>query len=283
MRKMAIILTLLNILTIHGFAEEVDPNQIFEKVRDTYKSMETYKSEGTVTVTIDQENRKETATTEFSILLKKPNFYRIVWNEKNDLTPQQVQSGAVWNDGTQPYLYNTNSYHKVSSDLMALASATGISGGAANTVPSFFSPFFYDRPDLFAHLKNVKLEGSEKIGDDECYVISGSSSYSIKETFWISKSKKLIVKFWRSLEVPEGENKSLQLSDDQIAKAIKADGKEVNEENIKDMRAKMDMIKAFMNVKVKGEAEEIHTPILSPKLELSNFKFAIPEGAVLKQ
>ena len=83
---------------------------------------------------------KMNTETSFSILLKKPNLYLISWTQKNMPMAGMTQGGAVWSDGTQPYLYMgvMNAYSKMGSDEMALASATGISGGAANTIPSLF-------------------------------------------------------------------------------------------------------------------------------------------------
>ena len=46
--------------------------------------------------------------------------------------PGREQAGAVWNDGTQPYLYMgvANADAKMTGDIFALGAATGISSGA---------------------------------------------------------------------------------------------------------------------------------------------------------
>jgi hypothetical protein len=101
-----------------------------------------------------------------------------------------IQSGTVWSDGTQPYLYmgTLHAYSKMSSDEIAVAGATGVSGGAAMTIPSLFLPVL-EKYALFSRLKDPKLEKTERVGDEDCYVVSGTSAISTKETFWISKSK----------------------------------------------------------------------------------------------
>ena len=281
-RAIPTVLLMISVLTVSCWADETDPGQILEKVRTTYKSMETYKSEGTVAVNMEQ----EATTTEFLIVLKKPNLYRISWSETSNLTPQNVQSGTVWSDGTQPYLYMgmTKSYSKISGDQNAIAAATGISSGAAWTIPTFFFSMFKGQPDRFARLMNVKLEGIEKVGDEECYVISGDSKISKKETFWISKLKNLIVNYSHSLEAPEGGQKMPEMSDEQITQTMKAMGQEVTEEKVKQMKEQMNMARTLMNnVKLKGSSTEIHTQISSPELATTDFQFALPEGTVLKE
>lgn len=106
------------------FAEETDPSAIFKKVMEKYKSMQTYSSEGTIVSDMDIGSMEVSLETSFSMKLKKPNLYLISWKGN-------MQSGAVWNDGTQSYLYmGMVAYSKMKSDEMALAGATGISGGA---------------------------------------------------------------------------------------------------------------------------------------------------------
>ena len=109
-------------LGAHGCAEDITPSEIFEKVRTAYKSMETYKAEGSITSDIDTTGMKRKTEASFSILLKRPNLYLIFWTYKNSAVPGMVQSGAVWRDGTQPYLYMEmmNAYSKMASDEHAL-------------------------------------------------------------------------------------------------------------------------------------------------------------------
>ena len=171
------------------------------------------------------------------MLLKKPNLYLVSWTQKNVPMPGMVQSGAVWSDGTQPYLYMgvLEAYAKIESDQMALASATGISGGVAYTIPSLFSEAFEGRPSSFSRLKDLKMEESEKIGANDCYVISGSSSISKREVLWIAKQGYLIRKYCRSLEPPAGDRK--------------------------------------VPAKLKGSVTEVYASVASPKLKAVDFVF----------
>jgi hypothetical protein len=265
---------------------ELTPDQIFEKVMATYQAMETYQSTGTIVIDMDMGGKQMNMQTKFSMLLKKPNLHHITWTQKNMPMPGMVQSGAVWSDGTQPYLYMgiMNAYSKMAGDDMALASATGISGGAAFTIPSLFLPALHKQTNPFSRLTDPKLEKVENVGNEECYVISGSSAMSEKETFWISKSKYLLIRHSRSFEPSEGGRKMPEMTDESLEESIKAMGQEVTEENTQRMREVMkrtaDSVKGM---DIKGSSTETHTDISFPELTKDDFQFAVPEGTELKE
>jgi hypothetical protein len=289
-RKKLFAFAILMMLGAHGCkddvapAEDITPSKIFEKVETAYKSMDTYKAQGTITSNIDTGGTQMNTETSFSIILKKPNLYLISWTREN--MPIRSQSGAVWSDGTQPYLYmgGMNAYSKMSSDELALASATGISGGAAFTIPSLFLSVFKEQPTPFSRLKDPQIEMTEKVGEEDCYVISGSSSISKKETFWVSKTSYLIRKYYRSFEPPEGGLAIPELTDEQVEEAIKGMGREVTEESKKNMKEMMDRSRTMLKtMKMSGSSTELHANVSSPKLNKNDFKFALPEGSVLKE
>jgi len=138
--KMIMIAVGIIMLATNVVAEDITPDEIFEKVKAAYESMQTYQSNGVIISEIDAGGRQMNTETTFSILLKKPNLYLISWTQKNRSMLDMVQSGAVWSDGSQPYLYMgmINAYSAIESDEMALGGATGISGGATLTVPALF-------------------------------------------------------------------------------------------------------------------------------------------------
>ena len=288
-RKKLFAFAILMMLIAHGCAEDITPSEIFEKVKSAYKSMDTYKAQGTITANIDTGGTETNLETTFSIILKKPNLYLISWTQKNKPMAGMSQSGAVWSDGAQPYLYmgGTNAYSKMGSDELALASATGISGGAAFTIPSLFFSVFKDQPDRFSRLKDPQIEKTEKVGEEDCYVISGSSSISKKETFWVSKTSYLIKKYSRSLEPPEGGRQMPEMpemTDEQLEETIKVMGQEVTEESKQKMREMMKRSRDVLKTTdMKGSSTELHAEISSPKMKTKDFQFALPAGTVLKE
>ena len=289
-RMSAWVFALVMAFTTSCFADDTEPSKIFEKVIAAYTSMETYKAEGTSISDIDMGGKMINTSTEFSIILKKPNLYRISWNQKSiwtqksTLMPDMVQSGAVWSDGTQPYLYigGAKAYSKMANDLAALGSATGISGGAAFTIPSIFLSVFKEQLAPFSRLTNPKLVKVEPVENEGCYVITGSSASSKQETFWISKSRYLIIKYSQSLEVPEGGRTVPEITDEQLTETIKEMGQEVTEERKQQVREMMKK-DLLQTTKMKGSLTELHVHVSSPELNKADFQFALPEGTALKE
>ena len=283
-RKKLFAFAILMMLSVHGCAEDITPDKILEKVKTAYKSMDTYKAQGTITSNIDTDGTQMNTETSFSIILKKPNLYLISWTQ--EIMPGMSLSGAVWSDGTQPYLYmgGMNVYSKMSSDELALAGATGISDGAAFTIPSLFLSVFKEQPAPVSRLKDPQIEMTEKVEGEDCYVISGSSSISKKEAFWVSKTSYLIKKYYRSLEPPEGGVAIPKMTDEQLEEVIKGMGQEVTEESKKNIAEMMERSRTMLKtMKMTGSSTELHTNVSSPELNKNDFKFALPEGAVLKE
>ena len=286
LKKLFAFAILMMLCAAHGCAEDITPSKLFEKVKAAYKSMDTYKAQGTITANIDTGGTETNMETTFSIILKKPNLYLISWTRKNMPMAGMSQSGAVWSDGAQAYLYmgGTNAYSKMGSDELALAGATGISGGAAFTIPSLFLSVFKNQPDPFSRLKDPQIEKTEKVGKEDCYVISGSSSISKKEAFWVSKTSYLIKKYYRSLEPPEGGRQMPEMTDEQLEQTIKVMGQEVTEESKQKMREMMKRSKDVLKTAdMKGSSTELHAEISSPKMNTKDFQFALPAGTVLKE
>ena len=259
--------------------------KVLDEMAAMYKSLGTYKAEGTVTVDVDAEVAKVNWETSFSILLKKPNRYLISWTQKNGMMPSIVLSGAVWSDGTQPYLYMgmLHAYSKMTSDEMAIATATGISGGSAMTITSLFLPSLENYASL-SRLKDPVIERTEKIGDEECYVVSATSIMSKKETLWISKSTHFVMQYSRSLAPPSGGLKCAEMNDAQLAESIRSMGLEVTDENRRKVRQMMTQARDRMkNMKLRGTSTELYTKVSTPALKKGDFVFVPPKDAVLKE
>lgn len=268
------------------FAAELPPSEILKKVEAAYESMATFKATGEVKLDMEVDGSKQNTKTSFSILLEKPNRYLISWRQDDFPIPRMNQTGSVWSDGTQPFLYMSglNAYSKVAGDDMAIASATGISGGIAFTIPALFLSVFKEHPAPFSRLKDVKLVASEKIEGDDCYVLSGSSDVSKEESFWISKSNFLIRQYRHSLEAPEGGRGISEMDDAQLEESIKALGREVTKESKQEMKRLIEQSEElFAMTKIKGTSTEIYREVSSPMLKREDFEFDLPAGVILKE
>ncbi len=259
------------------------PASILKRVQATYQSMQTYCSNGTIVSERMEGTTKIQTTTTFSINLKKPNLYLISWNQTS--IPQALpQGGAVWSDGTQPYLYllMDKTYTKIGDDVAALGAANAVSGGASNTIPSLFFPAFTNKGFALARLRNPVVDKSDFIGGEDCYVLSGSSNLSPKETFWISKSSNLILKYERSLDAPVDGVKTPEITEDVIEKALRALGQPVTEENKKQVREMMKTANSTMQSgDANGTSTEMQLQITNPNFAASDFHYAPPSGTTL--
>lgn len=255
-------------LSSHGCGANSTPREIFQNVTATYKSMQTYKAEGTIISDREWAGTKVSSETSFGILLKKPNLYLISWTQRN--TPGGAWSGAVWNDGTQAYVYVgvAKAYYKVSTDERGFDDARMISchmGSVMVSVPDtialLFLPGLKEPRDPFSRMEAPKIIKTEKVEEDDCYVISGASTAygCCKETWWISKLNHLIRK--NSCGPPSREQR---------------------EEYSKRLSARMGGNWIFFEPEWKGSITELHMRISSPELSKKDFQFALPEGAVLR-
>ena len=131
---------------------------------------------------------------------------------------------------------------------------------------------------------SIKIEGIEKVGDEDCYVISGSQIASMHETYWISKSSYLIKKYDRVIEnTAELHTIVPEMTDEQLEASLNMMGQKVTEESKKNLRETMENARTTAKTSnMKIMFSEIHENILSPKLHKSDFKFDVPEGTVLK-
>ena len=268
-----------------SFAEEEEPITILKRVAAAYNSAKTYSAEGTIVSDIESGGVNTNLETSFSIKLKKPSAYRISWDTKSAIAPTTAQTGAVWSDGTQPYLYieGMKAYSKMADDQSALGAAVGFSGGAAFTIPALFFSAFNRQPASFSRLIDPKLEANEQVESDDCYVISASSPLSKQEKFWIAKETYWIKKYSRSLEPPLGGVEVPQLTDQQLEAAIKGAGQEVTEERKESMREMVKKAEQTMKSgKLKGMSTELQMKIATHKLVPADFVFKVPAGSVLK-
>lgn len=271
-------------------AEKLTAGEILKKVEATYAAMQTYKSEGTVLIDIQTNGMNVKMEKSFTLLLKKPNQYLISWKQKDFPMPGMSSSGAVWSDGSQPFLYMgtkgiANGYSKLNNDTIALGAATGISGGAAHTIPSrFFTEVSKNLAQPFSTLVNPEIEKSELLDEEDCFLIRGNSKVFKQESFWISKSRYIILKYSHSMEPPEGGREIPKMTDKQLEDAIRGLGQEVSAESIEKMRKMMKAsAEIIKTVDIQGSSTEIHQKISSPELDASDFLFQLPEGAKLQK
>ena len=253
--------------------------EIIQKVQAQYAGFDSYSSEGeivtdidmsgvdvdTASVMTDEESKKlreskeyqdalkkrQTFKHTFSIKLARPDYY-IEWDQK--VHEKHSNTGAVWSKGKEHFLFNAKRKTSRKDRRMALASATGVSGGAANTIPSLF---FAQPAKALLQLNEVRQEGEEAIDGDQCYIIAGKMA-NMTMKYWISKDTLLVRQRQQilgdNLEIPE-------LSDEDIKKSLESAGDQATDGAIRKFKDRI-RLSQIMASKMKGTITEIHRNIV---------------------
>jgi len=259
---------------------------IMAKLAAKYAGLTSLAVTGRVITDIDMSGGKDPATppktdplkfdagqpgrvTTFSIRLAKPDLYRVEWSQM--VTENYTQTGAAWSGGKGDFLLLAGKQRAIQGGMdMALASATGVSGGVASTLPPVF---FQHKTNAFQGMGNVVLLPEEKIGEESCYVVSGEIAGQ-KLIFWITKDYLLKQKRM----VLGGEMKIPEMSDEDVKKALSATGQETTPEAIASMKTMMKTMQAT-SAKMKGSiTEKYETFQANPVLTKESFENASDGG-----
>ncbi|MEQ2005551.1 MAG: hypothetical protein ABMA26_02035 [Limisphaerales bacterium] len=224
---------------------------------------------------------KQTVQQDFTLKLARPGRYVIEWEMKSPAMPGvSMGKGAVWSDGTSHYLMmSTDGYSKMPDQMMALAAATGISGGAANTVPNLF---FQGPAAAFEIIEGTVRLPDEKLGEDDCYILERSVGGMMQQRYWVRKADHLVCQQQQIFGgSPVSADKSPALTDEDLRQTLKATKQEATPENMDRMRKMMEGAKA-MTANIKGTITETHTAIrVNQPLKSADLTFNPPSTAQL--
>jgi outer membrane lipoprotein-sorting protein len=171
-----------------GADDHLSPGEILKRAQEKYASLTSYSDEGKSIATLNG----TTITHTFTIRLARPNLYRIEWEQNSDSSSSTTKTKpeAVWSAGEGDFLEMGSGAQKQTSQEMALAGATGISGGAAATIPGTFFKMNWGN-QLGGPAISEKRQSDEKVGDVDCYVLN-SELKGLTRTLWIGKQDFLI-------------------------------------------------------------------------------------------
>jgi len=275
-----------------------DPKELLREVQARYDSMQSYSSVGVVTGVFDMSPssiaealegvpasvaaRPEVAEAyrqavqnlqksehKFTVKLGRPQLYKVDWEQR--VAPDLIMKGAAWSSGSGNFVAAAGQPKpfQPESTVMALAMATGISGGAAGTVPSAF--FGFDHSP-FKLLSESVLAPDDIVDDDPCYVIQGDIGGQ-HVTLWISKRSGLLrqqrTDFAGHMEMPE-------FDDETMTATLKSLNKEPTAEEITKMRTNLE---AARKMRLDGFAIETHREIkVDFSFAQSDFRSEAAEG-----
>ena len=224
------------------------------QVQATYDKMQSYSSVGDITsdFSVPGTGRQESHYS-FSIKLARPNLYRIEWELR---APNMTVKGVAWSAGDGNFVSvpgQTSPLHPKDMST-ALSMATGISGGAASTIPAIF----FGMSNGKLKLKDAAFAQDADIEGDACYVITKKTA-PIGVTLWISKKSKLLRQIRNDFS---GPMKMPEMTDEEVRKAVEAMGQKPTSEAIQRMKAQMATARSMMSSGITGFTIEIHRQIV---------------------
>ncbi len=170
---------------------DLNADEILKKVSALYKEIPSFSVHGDSTATMDmsQINPMLTApiqtTAKFSMLLGKPDRYRIDWERE---IATKTTKGSAWSMGKGDYVLTGTTPIRMKDRQTALTTAGSYSG----MLGVYLATSFFDQTNsLEAGLKSFTKTNNETLDGRKCYVLSGRFG-SQKMLFWIHKDDFLI-------------------------------------------------------------------------------------------
>jgi hypothetical protein len=166
-----------------GTASDVlTAGQIYEKMLEHYASLPSYSDQGSIVTTMDG----LVVTSGFATRLARPGFYRIEW-EQNSTDNTGIQ--GAWSAGQGDFVQMMGSgLRRLDNRNVAFGDVVASSGGALATVPRMFfeAQVSSERMMALERLPDIK------VGNIECFELTGQSPSGQIKTFWIGKRDFLI-------------------------------------------------------------------------------------------
>jgi hypothetical protein len=157
-----------------------------------------------------------------SVLLSRPNSYRIQWPIGPDVGVNK--QNHLWSTGAGNFLYKPEGYTWLTNKLFSFKDRTiamsTVGGISTSYVPcGFFEPKFGNVLSFMSSSTNLMKQTDEAVNAVACHVLSGRIGKSIV-TIWIGKEDLLIHKLLTVFDIPPP---SIVISpqDDQMTVAAK--------------------------------------------------------------
>jgi outer membrane lipoprotein-sorting protein len=221
-------------------AQTPDVAQILRDVEAKYTSLQSYSATGEAVSGIQMDEsssplssgQSQDFRTTFTIKLARPEMYRVAWEQSNSV---MAMRGAVWADGESRHVVSPGINAQPKDTETALAMATGVSFGAAHTIPSLF--FNLAGGKTIQDAAGAVLGVGETIDGDDCYVVKAHAEGQDR-TLWISKSSKLIRQVM-TVMTPKSSANGAELSDADVKQVLESIGQKATDESIRNLRNQM--------------------------------------------
>ena len=170
--------------------------EIMGRMAQVYASCKTYRDTGVVSrifslfgIAID----RWTDTMPFSTAFLRPNHFRFEFKSRFDRTQNNWHRYIIHNDptGVRTWWDIDSGIEYEESLSLAIAGATGVSGGSAHTIPVMLLPEVVGVWRL-TDLKNPSTLKDGIIDDHECWRIYGKNRLGNPMTLWVDKKTSLV-------------------------------------------------------------------------------------------
>lgn len=175
----AVLILLCNSRAVDCQTEGLTAQAIVAKMGAQYAQASSYQDTGVV-----MEGDSKEPILNFKTHFVRPQLFRFEWTKRN--APERVY--VIWNDGQQAYSYYSWRDPMVEKEQdvgFAIAGATGISNGAAHTIPSLLMPDVGGT--LLTELTNLFLVEEQRFEGEDCFVVKGADRDNSPVEMWISK------------------------------------------------------------------------------------------------
>jgi outer membrane lipoprotein-sorting protein len=181
---------LLTVIGGSSFGQQpsLSGEQIVRKMAEQYTSAKSYFDVGVVQTVSAADERLIETNVSFKTYFERPNKMRFEWEEGGQLKSWHI----VWSDGKDVFTYwDSGGLKREESLSLALAGATGISRGAAHTVPVLL---LQDVGFKLTEMSNTSLVREEQLEGEDCFVVKGFHPFGFPIDLWISKNDFLLRK-----------------------------------------------------------------------------------------
>jgi len=173
------------------FAQDISVNEIINNVHKTYREAQTYIDKGEVKTTVIMKGSQHFDTKPFNTVFVRPDQFRYEFQYKPNPDESYWDKYIVWQHGNE-ILKQKSTKNKIETLQllsMAIASATGISGGSAHYIPSLLLPYEVGGIKI-TNLKNIEIVESK----EGVIQIEGSLQDEVSVNLWIDSESFLIKK-----------------------------------------------------------------------------------------
>jgi hypothetical protein len=210
MKRLVALCTLLFLFGSIAFSNSItplSPQEIVNKMMDVYATCNSYMDEGQVSTLFIQKNGNRTVNRPFTTAFVRPSEFRYEFkdrrgeNEWNNYIISMKENDVKTFWSIKPDMPNPENLR------MAIAGATGISGGSANTVPGMLMPDVFGYNE-FKMLSQLQLAGEEQVEGAATYKLEGTDSRGDKVSFWVDKEKLLLLKIYEARKIKDFETET---------------------------------------------------------------------------